>query len=84
MGERKLKVKWAVEGRPVPMIGPRIVRDGIDVNVIRDEVVEVEDLRYYRQRILKGDLVEVTTTTTAPQNFGEELLDEDVSNGGKE
>jgi hypothetical protein len=70
MADRMLRVKWAVDGRPVPLAespGPG--------RVIRGEAVEVPDTRYYRQRILKGDLVEVAEmpdTTAAPALFEEE------------
>lgn len=41
-----------LEGKP-----RKLDADGNDVNVIRDEVVEVPNTRYYRRRIAVGDLV---------------------------
>lgn len=59
----KIKVRMGANG-PVFMPGmPRVLDDqGQDVNVIREEAVEVENNRYYRRRIAKGDLVLVEET----------------------
>jgi len=58
---KKLTVKAGPNG-PVFMADmPRVLDDGgKDVNVIRDEPVEVPDTRYYRNRIRAGDLVLVS------------------------
>ena len=34
--------------------------------IYSDEVVEVADIRYYRRRIVKGDLVKAKAKATAP------------------
>lgn len=59
---KTLKVKAAHADRPVPKerMRPTSVAEGRN-NMIRGEVVEVPNTRYYRRRVVKGDLVEVGT-----------------------
>ncbi len=70
-----LKVKAGPNG-PVFMEGfprRRLDENGHDMTVITEIAVEVPNTRYYRQRILKGDLVRVVEVPAdARARIGEE------------
>ena len=68
---KTLSVRAAHEDRPCPKMrtraGPIDKETGRDKSMIyADQPVEVPNVRYYRRRIIKGDLVEVREAASVP------------------
>ena len=64
MSDHKIKVRAKDPAKPVFLEGTKpgnreLDEQGRDVRVIRDAPVLVENTRYYRRRLAKGDLVKV-------------------------
>lgn len=70
MKTKTLLVKAAHSDRPCPMVRTRRRIDsdtGRDRTMIyADEAIEVPNIRFYRRRILKGDLIVATASRPQP------------------
>ena len=70
--QETLQVSAAHPDRPCPKMrtraGPIDKETGRDRSMIyHDQVVEVPNVRFYRRRIIKGDLIEVNPTAVVPK-----------------